>query len=126
MKIGKFFTWKWKRSRKFLWQLPDRICFWGQKWKLTPVRPMHSVIRKEKSLTWKHLSKIGRTKFSYGQPWNHGRRHSDGNFFFVKFGFSPIKSPNSSRKSIKKKFKSLNQYFILTSFIRSNNFVHRK
>jgi hypothetical protein len=40
-----------------------RNFFWGQKWKLTPVRPIPSVIRKEKSLTWKHLSKIGRTIF---------------------------------------------------------------
>jgi hypothetical protein len=30
-----------------------------------------------------------------------GRRQSDGNFFFVKIGFFSIKSPNSSRKSIK-------------------------
>jgi hypothetical protein len=88
--MGKCFSWKWKRSQKFVWELPDGICFWGQKWRLTSVRPIPSVIRKEKSLTWKHLSKIGRTKFSYGQPWNHG---SDGNFFFVQIGFSPIKRP---------------------------------
>jgi hypothetical protein len=42
--------WKWKRSKKFVWELPDGICFWGQKWKLTPVRPIPSVIQKEKSL----------------------------------------------------------------------------
>jgi hypothetical protein len=43
-------------------------------------------------------------------------------FFFVKTCFSPIKSPNSSRKSIKKNFwESRNQYFILTSFIGSKN-----
>jgi hypothetical protein len=29
-----------------------------------------------------------------------GRRQSDGNFFLVQIGFSSIKSPNSSRKSI--------------------------
>jgi hypothetical protein len=76
---GKFFTWKWKRSQKFLWQLPDGICFWDQKWKLTPVRPIPSVIRKEKFFT------------------------ADGratDFFFVKTVFSKIKSPNSSRQSI--------------------------
>jgi hypothetical protein len=52
-----------------------------------------------------------------------GRRQTagDGNIFFVKNGFSSIKSPNSSRKSIKKIFfrKLRNQYFILTSFIES-------
>jgi hypothetical protein len=63
IKIGKYFTRKWKRSQKFLWQLPDGICFWGQKSKLTPVRPIPSVIQKDKSLTWKHLSEIGRTNF---------------------------------------------------------------
>jgi hypothetical protein len=82
------------------------------------VRPIPSVFQKEKSLTWKHLSKIGRTKFSFAQPWNHDRRQSDGMFFFVKISFSPIKSPNSTRKSI---WKSRNQYFILTSFIESKN-----
>jgi hypothetical protein len=94
------------------------------KMKITPVRPIPSVIRKEKSLTRKHLSKIGWTKLSYGQPWNHGRRRRQRRrqtaerrkCFFVKTGFSSIKSPNSSRKSIKKNLKSLNQYFILTSF----------
>jgi hypothetical protein len=65
-------------------------------------------------------SKMLNLSHTNGQPWNHGRRQSDGNFFFVKIGFSPIKSPNSSRKSINFFFfKSLNQYFILTSFIRS-------
>jgi hypothetical protein len=49
-----------------------------------------------------------RSRVSYGhlwsfwQPWNHGRRQSDGIFFFVKIGFSPIKSHNSSKKSIRK------------------------
>jgi hypothetical protein len=42
-------------------------------------------------LSRKHLSKIGRTKFSFGQPCNRGRRQSDGNFFFLKIGFSSIK-----------------------------------
>jgi hypothetical protein len=50
-------------------------------------------------------------------------------FFFVKTCFSPIKSPNSSRKSIKKIFwESRNQYFILTPFIGSkisNEFYYR-
>jgi hypothetical protein len=46
-------------------------------------------------------------------------------FFFGKIGFSSIKSPNSSRKSIKKMFKSLNQCFILTSFIGSKKFVEQ-
>jgi hypothetical protein len=40
IKIGKFFTLKWKRSQKVLWQLLDRICFWGKKWKQTPVIPV--------------------------------------------------------------------------------------
>jgi hypothetical protein len=30
-------------------------------------------------------------------------------FFFAKIGFPPIKSPNSSRKSIKQNWKSRNQ-----------------
>jgi hypothetical protein len=51
-----------------------------------------------------------------------GRRQSDGNFFFVKTGFSSIKSPNSSRKSIIFFFwKSRKQYFILTPFVGSKN-----
>jgi hypothetical protein len=61
-------TWKWKRNQKFIWELHDGIYFWGQKWKLRPVRPIPSVFQKEKFPTWKHLSKIGRTKFSFGQP----------------------------------------------------------
>jgi hypothetical protein len=49
-----------------------------------------------------------------------GQTAGDGNFFFVQIGFSLIKSPNSSRKSIKNFFWKLrNQYFILTSFIES-------
>jgi hypothetical protein len=45
------------------------------------------------------------------------------NLFIVKIGFSPIKSPNASIKSIKKKiWKSRNQYFILTSFIVSKKY----
>jgi hypothetical protein len=87
IKIGKLFPWKWKKSQKILWQLPDGICFWGQKWKLTPFRPIPSVIQKQKSLTWKHLSKIVRSKFSFGQPWIHGRRQRDGFFFFRKNRF---------------------------------------
>jgi hypothetical protein len=31
-----------------MWQLPDGICFQGQKLKLTPVRPISSVIQKKK------------------------------------------------------------------------------
>jgi hypothetical protein len=58
-------------------------------------------------------------KNSFGQPWNRDRRQSDGNFFFVKINFSPIKSPNPSRKSIKMEI--TNQFFILTSFIESKN-----
>jgi hypothetical protein len=37
----------------------------------------------------------------------------------TEFFFSPIKSPNSSRKSIKKNWKSGNQCFIISSFIES-------
>jgi hypothetical protein len=88
--------------------------------KITPVRPIPSVIQKEKCLTWKDLSKIGRTKFLFGQPWVHGRRQIDGIFFFVKTCFSPIKSSNSSRKSIKKIFLEI------TKSILHINFVHRK
>jgi hypothetical protein len=73
--------------------------FWGQKRKLTPVRPIPSVIQKEKSLTWKHLSKSGRTKVFILTAMKRARRQSDGNFVLVKIGFSSIKSPNSFRKS---------------------------
>jgi hypothetical protein len=67
--------------------------------KITPVRPIPSVIQKEKCLTWKDLSKIGRTKFSFGQLLIHGRVTD---FFFRKnlffsdknFSANPI---NSSR-----------------------------
>jgi hypothetical protein len=108
-----YFIWKWKRSQKFVWELPDGIFFWGQKWKVTPVKSIPSVIQKEKSLTWKHLSKIGRTKFSFGLPWIHGRRQSDGFFFFRK------NRPNSSRKSI--------IFFLeITKSVLYINFVHRK
>jgi hypothetical protein len=55
-----------------------------------------------------------------------GRRQTagDGIFFFVQIGFSSIKSPNSSRKSINFFFWKLrNQYFILTSFIESKKLI---
>jgi hypothetical protein len=71
-----FFTCQWKRSEKIVWELPDGICFWDHKWKLIPVRPISSVLQKEKSLTWKHFSKFVRTKFSFGQPWNRARRQT--------------------------------------------------
>jgi hypothetical protein len=99
---------------------PTEFVFWGQKWKITSVRLIPSVSQKVKSLTWKHPSKIRRTKFSFVHPWNHGTRQSDGFFFFVFIGFSSIKSPNSFRKSIKNFFwKYRNQYISLTSFIES-------
>jgi hypothetical protein len=63
IKIGQYFTWKWKSSQKFVLQLPGGICFWSQNWNLTPVRPIPSVIQKEKFFTWKDLSKGGRSKF---------------------------------------------------------------
>jgi hypothetical protein len=44
-----------------------------------------------------------------------GRQQGDG-----KIGFSTLKSPHSSRKSIKIIFGNHDQYFILTSFIESN------
>jgi hypothetical protein len=112
-------------SQNFLWQLPDGIYFWGQKSNITPVRPIPSLIRKQKSLTWKHLSRIGRTKFSYVQPWNHGRRQSDGNFFFRKNRFFSDKKSLFVLKIDKKKiWKSRNQYFILTPFIGSKKSLH--
>jgi hypothetical protein len=49
-----------------------------------------------------------------------GRRQSDGIFFFVKTGFSSIKNPNSSRKSIK------NFFFEITKSILHNNFVKKQ
>jgi hypothetical protein len=52
-----------KKEPKIRMGANRRIFFWGQKWKLTPVRPIHLAIQKEKSLTWKHLSKIGRQNF---------------------------------------------------------------
>jgi hypothetical protein len=88
--------------------------------KITRVRPIPSVIQKEKCRTWKDLAKIGQTKFSFGQPWIHGRRQSDALFFFVKTCFSPIKSSNSSRKSI-------NFFFLeITKSILHINFVHKE
>jgi hypothetical protein len=59
------------------------ICFWGQNWKLTPVRPILSVIQNELESIFQ---KAGGQNFSFGQPWNHGRRQSDG-FFFRKNQF---------------------------------------
>jgi hypothetical protein len=44
----------------------------------------------------------------------------DGIFFFVQIGFSSIKSPNSSRKSIK------NLFLEITKSVLYINFVHRK
>jgi hypothetical protein len=60
--------------------------------------------------SWRFAPLIGKLINSIIGIKNHGRRRrqtadcrrqSDGNFFFVKTGFSSIKSPNSSRKSIK-------------------------
>jgi hypothetical protein len=47
IQIGQNFTWKWSRSQKFVWQLPDGICSRGQKWKITSVRSNSSVIQKD-------------------------------------------------------------------------------
>jgi hypothetical protein len=49
-----------------------------------------------------------------------GRRQSDGIFFFVKTGYSSIKSPNSSRKPKK------NFFLEITKSILHINSVHRK
>jgi hypothetical protein len=49
-----------------------------------------------------------------------GRRQSDGHFFFVQIGFYSIKSPNSSRKSIK------NIFLEITKSVLYINFIHRK
>jgi hypothetical protein len=51
---------------------------------------------------------------------NHGRRQSDGNFFFRKNRFFFDKKSYFVQKIDKNgKWKSRNQYFILTSFIES-------
>jgi hypothetical protein len=52
-------------------------------------------------LTWKDLSKSGWTKFFIWTTMKSWQTTDRRNFFFVKIGFSSIKSPNSSRKSIK-------------------------
>jgi hypothetical protein len=62
---------------------PTEFVFGVKNGKKTPARPIHLVIQKEKTLTWKHLSKIGWTKFSFGLPWNRGRRQK----IFVKMFF---------------------------------------
>jgi hypothetical protein len=59
------------------------------------IQPIASVI----------FPKVGGQNLSFGQPYNTadgGRRTEI--YFFVKIGFSPIKSPNSSRKSILKRY----------------------
>jgi hypothetical protein len=55
-----------------------------------------------------------------GEPNFSGQTAGDGNFFFVQIGFSWIKSPNSSRKSIK------NFFLEITKSVLHINFVHRK
>jgi hypothetical protein len=62
----------------------------------------------------------GEPNFSGQTATADGRRQSDGNFFFVQIGFSSIKSPNSSRKSIKIFFLEI------TKSVLYINFVHRK
>jgi hypothetical protein len=57
---------KVKKEPKICGSYPTDFVFWGHKWKITPVRPIPTVIQKDRSLTWKYLSKIGRTKFSFG------------------------------------------------------------
>jgi hypothetical protein len=59
-----FFEQYRSRIKKNVWRIRKKM-FLRSKMKLTPVRPIPSVIWKQKSLTWKHLSKIGRTKFSF-------------------------------------------------------------
>jgi hypothetical protein len=84
---------------------PTEFVFWGQKWKITSVRPISSFIQKEKSLTWKYPSKIRRTKFSFGLPWNHGRRTVEWRtFFFRKNRFIFDKKSKFVQKIDKKKF----------------------
>jgi hypothetical protein len=41
-----------------VWQLLDGFCYRGQKWKLNPVRPIPSVIQKEKCISWKLADEI--------------------------------------------------------------------
>jgi hypothetical protein len=55
-----------------------------------------------------------------GEPNFSGQTVGDGIFFFVQIGFSSIKSPNSSRKSIKKIFLEIMKSVLYI------NFVHRK
>jgi hypothetical protein len=93
-----------------------RNLFPRSKVKINPIRQIPSVIQKESSLTWKDLSKSGRTKCII---WNHGRAME---FFIVKIGFYPIKCHNSFRKSLKLFFLEITksiQYLMLTSFIES-------
>jgi hypothetical protein len=106
---------KWKRSQKFVWKLPDRICSRSPKINKIDWGPNQSLIQKDKSLSWTERVEVDSQTF-------RGRRQTagDGILSFVQIGFSSIKSHNSSRKSIKKFFWKLrNQYFILTSFIES-------
>jgi hypothetical protein len=76
---------------------PTEFVFWCQKWQITSIRQIPSVFQKEKSLTWKHSSKIRRTKFSFGQPWNHGRRQGDGNILMLSKAFNCLQKEKNSK-----------------------------
>jgi hypothetical protein len=64
-----------KKEQKIHMAATRRNFFWGQKWKLNPLRPIPSVIQKEKSLTWQYLSKSGWQNFSFGQSCYRAKNH---------------------------------------------------
>jgi hypothetical protein len=83
----------------------DGICSRSQKINRIDWGPNQSLIQKEKSLSWTGRVDVGSQTFrGRRRRQTPDGRQSDGHFFFVQIGFFSIKSPNSSRKSIKKIF----------------------
>jgi hypothetical protein len=120
IKIGKNFTWKWKKSRKFVWQLPDGIFFRGQICKLTTreVSNLNVIFKKWADKIF-HLDSH--------KIMTDGRATDF--FLFVKIGFSPIPGPDSSKKWIKKNCLKITKsilYIIITSFIKSKKSAQTK
>jgi hypothetical protein len=80
IKIGQYFTRKWKISQKFVWELPDGICSWSPKINRIDWGPNQSLIQKEKSLSWMERVEVGSQTF-------RGRRQVTEIFFSYKSVF---------------------------------------